>query len=142
MITKSGKYAIRALLFLSTVDKNKNAGIKEITEAIDSPPHYSSKILQVLSRKKIVSSQKGPNGGFHLSPQQKKINLYNVLIALDEIKAFNECVLGLNECDPAAPCPVHSGYEEIREKLNLLFRNTRIEDLSEDLLNKNVFLKH
>jgi len=95
-----------------------------------------------LSRKKIISSQKGPNGGFSLTSKQKKINIYEVLEALDEVSLFNDCILGLDECSPEQPCPFHRNYENIRDELKTLFQTTQIQDLSIELLKKNAFLRH
>ncbi len=126
---------------MTTIEKNRKAGIDEIAEAIGSPKHYTGKVLQILSRKKIVSSQKGPSGGFYLNQTQKKNNLLKVLSAFDDDRILGDCILGLKECSSTKPCPVHHEYEDIRDKLNILFLNTLIEDLSEELISQNVFLK-
>ena len=67
MFSKTCEYAIRAVLFIAqkSADGTK-IGIREIAKGIDSPEHFIAKILQDLSRKGMVQSQKGPAGGFYL----------------------------------------------------------------------------
>jgi len=67
MFSKTCKYALRATLFIGQKSKNgERAGIKEIAAGIDSPEHFTAKILQELGKKNLVQSAKGPNGGFYL----------------------------------------------------------------------------
>ena len=73
MISKSSKYAIRAALFLTLHDGNgKKTGASEMAEQMSVPGAFLSKILQTLSKNGIVSSKKGPGGGFYLTPENKK----------------------------------------------------------------------
>ena len=73
MFSKACEYAIRAMLFIAQKSEaGYNIGIKEISKGIDAPEHFLAKILQELSRKGIVQSIKGPNGGFYLDESAKK----------------------------------------------------------------------
>ncbi|MCB0485648.1 MAG: Rrf2 family transcriptional regulator, partial [Flavobacteriaceae bacterium] len=69
MFSKACEYAIRATLYISIKSiEGSRLGIKEIAKEIDSPEPFTAKILQTLSREGIISSIKGPNGGFFLEP--------------------------------------------------------------------------
>ena len=73
MFSKTCEYAIRAVILIAqkTADGSR-IGIKEVAAGIDSPEHFIAKILQELSRKGIIQSQKGPTGGFFLDAQTPK----------------------------------------------------------------------
>ena len=53
---------------------NVRAGIKEIAEQISANVHTTGKILQVLVKEGVITSAKGPNGGFYISANAKKIS--------------------------------------------------------------------
>ncbi len=59
---------------------------------------FITKTLQELSRKRILQSIKGPNGGFF--SEKKGLKTYSAYIvkAIDGDKIYDECVLRLNEC--------------------------------------------
>ena len=73
MFSKTCEYAIRAMIFIAQKSEHGiKVGIKEISKGIASPEHFIAKILQDLSRKGLVQSAKGPNGGFFLDTSSKK----------------------------------------------------------------------
>ena len=68
MFSNSSKYVIKAILFLAVKSGEDNrVMVKEMAQPINVPQAYLAKLLQELSRKDIISSKKGPNGGFYLS---------------------------------------------------------------------------
>jgi Rrf2 family iron-sulfur cluster assembly transcriptional regulator len=68
MLSSATKYTIRAVLYLATyTDISNKIGVKQIAEDLEIPQPFLAKLLQQLSRSKLVSSSKGPSGGFYLS---------------------------------------------------------------------------
>jgi Rrf2 family transcriptional regulator, iron-sulfur cluster assembly transcription factor len=53
--------------------KGTRLSIPEIAEEIAAPVAFTAKILQTLAREGIISSSKGPNGGFFIDPKSKTI---------------------------------------------------------------------
>jgi len=95
MFSKACEYAIRATLYISSKSVNgSKLSIKEIAKEIDSPEPFTAKILQVLSREKIISSIKGPNGGFYLDPKAKPIPLNTIVRAMDGEDVLHTCSRG------------------------------------------------
>jgi Rrf2 family protein len=122
VFSKTCEYAIRSVFFIAhrTASGNK-VGIKEIATGIDSPEHFLAKILQDLSRKGIVQSTKGPNGGFYMDETALKRPLADVV------------GLGLAYCSETNPCPLHHEFKAIRNQLRDLLEQTMIKDFSENL---------
>lgn len=80
--------------------------LKEIAEEIDSPVAFTAKILQLLSKNKIVDSVKGAYGGFEIDREQMdKLKLSQIVDAIDGDKIYAGCGLGLKECNADKPCP-------------------------------------
>ncbi|MEQ7799930.1 Rrf2 family transcriptional regulator [Pedobacter sp. ASV1-7] len=134
VFSKTCEYAIRSVFFIAhrTASGNK-VGIKEIATGIDSPEHFLAKILQDLSRKGIVQSAKGPNGGFYMEETALKRPLADVVEAVDGKSIFTGCGLGLAYCSETNPCPLHHEFKAIRNQLRDLLEQTMIKDFSENL---------
>lgn len=142
MFSKTCEYAIRAMIFIAQKSREGNKlGIKEIAKGIGSPEHFIAKILQDLSRKRIVQSMKGPNGGFYLEAADMKTSLADIVKAVDGDKIYDECVLGLKACSQKNPCPVHNEYKEIKKKLIAMIEKNTIEDFNQTIDSGKYFLK-
>ncbi|MES2702800.1 MAG: Rrf2 family transcriptional regulator [Bacteroidota bacterium] len=132
MFSKSCEYAIKAVICISQKSREgSRIGVKEVAKNIDAPEHFTAKILQDLSRKNIVQSMKGPNGGFFVEKQDLKTSLADIVKAIDGDKIYNECVLGLKVCSQKNPCPVHNEYREIKKNLIAMLENNKIEHFNE-----------
>ena len=142
MFSKTCEYALRAMLFVGQKSKNGNkTGIRAIAEGIDSPEHFIAKILQELSRKHLIHSTKGPNGGFYLTGQDMECPLADIVKAIDGDKIFSGCGLGLKECSEKNPCPIHNRFKEIRKEIHGMLQSARLNDFNEQLEKKLAFLK-
>jgi Rrf2 family protein len=142
MFSKSCEYAIRAVIFICTKKEvNKVVKIQEIAEAVGAPVYYTSKILQQLSRLKIMGSLKGQNGGFYMGQEHKEIRLIDIVNAIDGDKIFNGCALGLSQCSERNPCPLHAQFKSIRKEIKDMLESTTIHDLSKNLLKGKTTLK-
>lgn len=142
MFSKACEYAIRAALYISikSVDGSK-LGIKEIAKEIDSPEPFTAKILQTLSREKIISSIKGPNGGFYLDPKAKPVPINTIVKAMDGEDVLHTCSLGLKECSDKFPCPIHNEIKKYKDRLRKIMKEKTLQDLTKELASGKTFLK-
>ncbi|GGB07646.1 MULTISPECIES: RrF2 family transcriptional regulator [Mucilaginibacter] len=134
IFSKTCEYAVRAVFFIAqrTADGSR-VGIKEIAVNIDSPEHFLAKILQDLSRRGIIQSVKGPNGGFYLDAQSLARPLSDVIEAVDGGGIFRDCGLGLKECSSKNPCPLHHDFLDVRNRLQNMLESITIGQFNEDL---------
>lgn len=142
MFSKACEYAIRATLYISIKSvEGSRLGIKEIAKEIDSPEPFTAKILQTLSREGIISSIKGPNGGFYLEPNAKPIPLNTIVKAIDGEDVLHTCTLGLRECSDKFPCPIHHEVKKYKEHVRKTMKCKTIQDLTLELSKGKTFLK-
>ncbi len=134
IFSKTCEYGIRAVFFIAhrTAD-GARVSIKEIAANIDSPEPFLAKILQDLSRKGIIGSVKGPNGGFFLDPRSRKMPLARIVEAIDGEGVFTGCGLGLEYCSETNPCPLHHQFKKVRNQLTKMMENTTIGQFNEEL---------
>ena len=82
MISQTAEYALRAIVFLAD-----NAGeahtTEQIARATKVPVGYLAKIMQGLSRSRLVNSQRGLHGGFTLVREPRELSIYDVVQAVD-----------------------------------------------------------
>lgn len=143
MFSKSCEYAIKAMIFIAQKSKEETrVSIKEIAKGTDAPEHFIAKILQDLSRRKLVHSVKGPNGGFYMDKSDLKTSLSDIVKAIDGDKIYVDCLLGLKACSEKNPCPVHFEYKEIKKNLIRVIEENTIGDFNEKLDSGKFFLKN
>lgn len=131
MFSKSCKYAIRAVLYLALHSSDQHKmGVKEVAEALDVPGPFLAKLLQQLSRHHLISSTKGPNGGFYLSPENANANLRGVVESMDGPEIFTSCILGLPVCSSQNPCPLHSRALIYRQGLLEMMEDQTIAEVA------------
>ncbi len=110
----------------------KKLSIADLALATDTPQAYAGKILQVLSRKGLLTSVKGPHGGFYLDERQsKQVTAYDVVEAIDGLSMFKTCMLGLRNCSHEHPCPMHHEFLQIRNQLEIALKQTTLNALAE-----------
>ena len=142
MLSKTCEYAIRASIFIATQSsQNKRVTIKEIAKNIDSPQSFTAKILQILAKKEIVHSIKGIGGGFEIPKDDiKKINLAQIVLAIDGEALFTSCGLGIDHCSEERPCPLYNKFKGIRKELVFMLENTNLEEMAMDIKSRDYFL--
>lgn len=134
MFSKACEYAIRALIYIAQkTEHGGKVGTKEISKGIASPEHFIAKILQDLSRKGLVESTKGPNGGFFIGEDSKKHTLADIVNAVDGDFLFTGCALGLKSCSEKRPCPLHDEFKAIRTKMHDMLKSASVGEFNEEL---------
>jgi Rrf2 family protein len=132
MLSNTSKYAIRAMIYLAlNVEKENKIGIKKISGELNIPSPFLAKILQVLAKRKLLLSTKGPNGGFGLARDPQKITLYEIVTTIDGNDIFDKCLISLRSCyEESLPCPVHDKFEPIRLEIKKMFQQQDLGNLA------------
>jgi len=143
MFSKACEYGLKASIYIAEQSLiEKKVGLKEVAKAIASPEAYTSKILQLLSKHNIISSEKGPKGGFSMNKQElEKVKLSTIVFAIDGDQIYTGCGLGLKKCNEKKPCPAHYQFKSIREDLKKMLETTHIKAMTSDLKTGLTFLK-
>ncbi len=124
MLTQTAEYALRAMVFLG--DRTTPATTTVIAEATLVPENYLANVMQVLTRAGLVSSQRGPNGGFSLAKTAAEVTVLEVVNRVDPLQRFSECPLGLHGIHL---CPLHRKLDDAARAVEETFGDTTIADL-------------
>jgi len=134
MLSATCKYGIRAVIFIaSRPDQKANTGLKLIADELKIPQPYLAKILQILSRKKILHSSKGPNGGFNLLIPAEKLTLMDIIEAIDGGDFFDSCYVTGERCSfdqtGMGVCILHDDLRKEKDHLAEFFSTKTIGDI-------------
>lgn len=133
MLTNTSKYAIRACIYLAIHTKgHEKIGIKKISEDLGIPTPFLGKILQALAKHKLLSSSKGPNGGFALGKAPADISLLDIVKTIDGDEIFTNCLLTDHLCEEDKEhCPVHDKYANVRDEFTHMFGTQNLQELAD-----------
>jgi Rrf2 family iron-sulfur cluster assembly transcriptional regulator len=123
--SRSAAYAIRASLHLGLLEDGKCAMAREIAAQEEIPAHFLAKLLQILARKGLLKSQKGPTGGFCLRMGAKDVRLIDIVDAVDGLNHYDKCIVGFPQCNDKMGCPMHNSWVALHSRImDYLKRNT------------------
>ena len=129
MLSSTSDYALRAVLFLARDPAGRTRRADEIAEATAAPRNYLAKTLNALAKAGIVSSARGPLGGFTLACDPAALTIAHVVDCFDEPRPQRRCMLGTAPCDPAHPCTAHERWTAIKRERRDALVTTTIADL-------------
>ena len=129
MISRTGIHAIKALAVLGQLPDGEYAGASAIADKIDAPQNYLGKLLRVLSKEGLVTSQKGLGGGFMLAKPADQISLYDILEPIDQVSRWMGCFFGRSGCSEDDPCAVHGKWGPVRDQYMQFLKNTSISEI-------------
>ncbi len=131
MFSSTSEYAIRATMELATRPLDGRYLAAELGEALDIPQHYLAKILQQLVRARVLKSMRGRRGGFSLARAPEEITLHDIVAPFEDMKRYEECILGQRVCNDNNACPLHDYWKETRKKFMDELHTKTLEDISE-----------
>ena len=118
----------------------KKVMVKDMSGPINVPQAYLAKLLQQLVKENLVSSVRGPKGGFYLNNENLNNSVISIVYSIDGEEKLNSCMLSLDKCDEQKPCPLHNLL--VASKNNILnnLKNKTIKELALEVEAGNAFL--
>jgi Rrf2 family nitric oxide-sensitive transcriptional repressor len=126
MISQTVEYALRAVVYLA--DQGESRTVVQIAEVTKVPAAYLSKVMQSLSRAKLVHSQRGLHGGFTLTKDPKDITIWEVVEAVEPLQRIKECPLDL-AAHRVRLCPLHKRLDDALATIEKAFRDTTMAEV-------------
>lgn len=132
-ITTKGRYAIRAMTNLALSDSEKPKPIKAIAEEEGISPEFLEQIFFRLKKTGMITSVRGPGGGFRLARKPEEVSVKEIFDAVGEGIDLTPCTSSVdceNEdrnpnaytaagCTRTELCQVHDIWQET----SAFFRN-------------------
>lgn len=127
MLTQTAEYALRAVLYIAATEQGEPMRAEALAEALSIPRNYLSKVLHVLARTGMLTSIRGPQGGFLLAREAEEITLGEVIHEFYPLE--DRCLLMDRECGDDTPCVAHHRWKVVAAELRGFFRETTVEEI-------------
>ena len=129
ILRRNTDYALRAMANLARHYGQKAVSTREIAAAEDISYQLACKLMQKLSKTKLVGSRMGINGGFRLGRPPSQISLLNVIKTIQGPLKLNHCSLNPNMCARSKNCPVHRRLIPLQKYMNDYFDKTSLKSI-------------
>ena len=134
-ITTKGRYALRAVYTLAVTATDKPVSIRELAEKEEISPEFLEQIFFRLKKTGMISSTRGPGGGFQLNRQPAEISLYDILDASGEGIEFSPCLADDPKDQPCSridDCIAHRVWKEASKFIRGYFENISLKDIIDE----------
>ena len=128
-LNNTSKYAIRILNYIANHNDGKLLSAKEISQTLDIPYKFLTKIMTDLVKEGFIISIRGREGGNKLSRDASEISVMDILNTFNEFTNQTECLLGIGHCDATKQCALHKQWVQPKAMISEMFVNTSLKDL-------------
>lgn len=131
-ISTKGRYAVLAMIELARHSQTHPVPLPQIAGKLKISQHYLEQLFVKMRRASLVSSARGPGGGYILALPPSEINMRDVLFAVGETVQPVDC----GEVAPSVPCPNIPAcssrilWKKLEDAIDRTLRETTLEELS------------
>ena len=122
-------YGVRALVELAQGYGGGAVSTGEIADRQHIPEAYLNQLLMTLGKAGLISSRRGPQGGYALAKSPKEISLGMVISSLEGESALLECISVPECCAFSTTCAQREVWSSVEEVVQRVLRATTIADL-------------
>ena len=132
-LSTKGRYAVMAMADLAHHSNGRPVALAEVADRQEISLSYLEQLFGRLRRSGLVSSVRGPGGGYMLAREAGEMRIADIILAVDEpIKA--------TRCTPGSPtgchshkgrCLTHDLWEELGNQIYIYLRSVTLADVCE-----------
>ncbi len=115
-LTTKGRYAVTAMLDLAIHHGNGPITLAEIAERQGISLSYLEQLFSRLRRRSLVTSVRGPGGGYNLAREAGDIHIAEVIGAVDENVDTTRCH-GAHNCQDNQRCLTHDLWQDLSDRI-------------------------
>ncbi len=127
--SKSVEYALISLNHINKCDSSTPVSVRQISDKYNIPYDLLAKILQKLSKAKILFSVKGPKGGYKIKSKYKDLSLINFIEILEGPFGIASCLVDI-DCNQMTNCNIINPLEKINSKIYQVFSDIKLNQLT------------
>ena len=127
-LSKTTSYSIKILAYMAN-NHDENMSADFLHSQLDIPYQYLRQILTKLSKNELINSIRGRRGGFVLAREVSTISLADIIEITEGFEGFNRCVLGFQECPLDNHCAIHELWDDSRNNIIRILRETSLANL-------------
>jgi len=127
-LTTKGRYAVTAMLDLAIHGQQKPVSLNDISGRQHISLSYLEQLFAKLRRSNLVSSVRGPGGGYRLAVDSANISIAQVVDAVNESMDATRCQ-GKGDCQEGDQCLTHHLWEDLSSQIHTFLNDISIQDL-------------
>lgn len=129
-LTTRGRYAVTAMLDLALNGNQGPISLAAISHRQDISLSYLEQLFAKLRKNDLVASVRGPGGGYRLSRAREKINVADIISAVNESTDSTSCQ-GKGDCQKGEPCLTHQLWDDLSEQIHTFLSGISLATLTE-----------
>jgi len=137
-LSTKGRYAVMAMADLAghASDANnpsKPVALADIAERQDISLSYLEQLFAKLRRGGLVTSVRGPGGGYRLARPSDELRIADIIVAVDEPIAATRCKPNSSKgcTKTGARCVTHDLWEELGQQIHVFLSSVSLADVVE-----------
>ena len=127
-LTTKGRFAVTAMVDLAMRQTRGPVTLAAISERQHISLSYLEQLFGRLRRAKLVSSVRGPGGGYNLAQPAPGISVADIIVAVDEPLDATQCG-GKENCHDDKRCMTHDLWARLNEKMHEYLASVTLADL-------------
>jgi Rrf2 family transcriptional regulator, iron-sulfur cluster assembly transcription factor len=132
-LSTKGRYAVMAMADLAHHSNGRPVALAEVAERQEISLSYLEQLFGRLRRGGLVSSVRGPGGGYMLAREAEQMRIADIILAVDEPIKATRCTPGSpNGCHShRGRCLTHDLWEELGNQIYLYLSSVTLADVCE-----------
>ncbi len=137
-LSTKGRYAVMAMADLAghaveSSTETRPVALADIAERQDISLSYLEQLFAKLRRGGLVTSVRGPGGGYRLSRPSDQLRIADIIMAVDEPIAATRCKPGATKgcTKTGARCVTHDLWEELGQQIHVFLSSVSLADVVE-----------
>lgn len=127
-LTTKGRYAVTAMLDLALHQGGGPIALADIAQRQGISLSYLEQLFSRLRKRSLVSSVRGPGGGYNLARHAADISIAEVISAVDENVDTTRCG-GAHNCQNNGPCLTHDLWMDLSARIFDYLSGISLQDL-------------
>ena len=127
-LTTKGRYAVTAMLDLALHKDQGPVSLADISQRQAISLSYLEQLFAKLRRGALVSSVRGPGGGYELQGGSESIYIAQIVDAVNESLDSTKCK-GAGDCQGGETCLTHYLWEDLSEQIHTFLEGISLADL-------------
>ncbi|MBG6243706.1 Fe-S cluster assembly transcriptional regulator IscR [Candidatus Symbiopectobacterium sp. 'North America'] len=127
-LTSKGRYAVTAMLDVALHSKEGPVPLADISERQGISLSYLEQLFSRLRKNGLVSSVRGPGGGYLLGKNVNEIAVGAVISAVDESVDATRCQ-GREGCQGGDRCLTHTLWRDLSDRITDFLNNITLDEL-------------
>jgi Rrf2 family iron-sulfur cluster assembly transcriptional regulator len=135
-LTTKGRFAVTAMIDLALNNGSGPVTLADISERQKISLSYLEQLFGKLRRGSLVTSVRGPGGGYNLANATDEVSVADIIVAVDEPIDATQCG-GKENCKDDKKCITHDLWTDLNRHIFEYLRAVKLSELVAKQLKKS-----